>query len=130
MGDNEDSISPPQRNLFYCLSDIEGVEQEYEVGEPHWRRKYRIDIAFPKQKLAVEVDGYRHKLASQRESDERKDDYLRERGWRIFRIPARYCYDQAGSVAGQVLVYLEHPEMDPEDDVDQWPWESEEDYDG
>ncbi len=48
---------------------------------------FSIDIAFPKKKLAVEVDGeYWHSLPNVIEKDKRKDKQLKDRGWEVIHV--------------------------------------------
>ncbi len=50
--------------------------------------RYNIDFAFPEQKLAVEYDGGNwHNTPKKRASDERKEAFLRDHGWRLLRFP-------------------------------------------
>lgn len=50
---------------------------------------YKIDIANPVKKIAVEVDGGSHSATRVREADERKDAFLTSHGWRVFRFSNR-----------------------------------------
>jgi len=56
---------------------------EYAIG------RYNIDFAFPRSKLAVELDPCWHKADSKREIDERKDALLERQGWTVLRLDAR-----------------------------------------
>ena len=58
------------------------IETQYPIG------KYRIDIALPQYKLAIETDGHQfHSSIEQKAKDKRKDNYLRKNGWKVIRIP-------------------------------------------
>jgi very-short-patch-repair endonuclease len=60
-----------------------------------------IDIAFPDNKLAIELDGnYWHSLNKNRQRDHMKDNILTKEGWKIIRISEdeiknhiEYCVD-------------------------------------
>lgn len=48
---------------------------------------YLIDIALENQKIAIECDGdYWHSLPGRKESDKRKDKYLKSKGWKVIRF--------------------------------------------
>ena len=48
---------------------------------------YSIDFAWPKKKLAIEIDGEQHqRFDDVKERDKRKDQILTENGWKILRI--------------------------------------------
>lgn len=65
-------------------------------GEPFWReyqfhptRKWRFDVAWPEQKLAVEIDGRgRHQTISGVRKDYEKHNEATRMGWRVLRFPA------------------------------------------
>ncbi|MBU9714409.1 endonuclease domain-containing protein [Evansella tamaricis] len=49
--------------------------------------KFRIDIAFPVQKLAIECDGAAfHSTPKQKAHDRKKDTFLRKHGWKVLRF--------------------------------------------
>lgn len=49
--------------------------------------KYRIDIALPQYKLAIECDGKAfHSSLPQKAHDRRKNAYLRKSGWKVLRF--------------------------------------------
>jgi len=48
--------------------------------------KYFIDFAIKDKMIAIEIDGQQHELPERKKSDERKDNFLKNEGWEIFRI--------------------------------------------
>lgn len=55
----------------------------------HPTRRWRFDLAFIKEKLAIEIDGNFHLRHKQRQSDCEKRNAAIERGWRVLTYPAR-----------------------------------------
>ena len=51
--------------------------------------RFNIDFAFPRDKLAVELDPPWHKSKRKAEIDGRKDALLAERGWTVLRLDSR-----------------------------------------
>ena len=49
-------------------------------------RRYRIDRAWPEQKLGIEVEGGVHTIRAQWEHDCRRNNDMLLAGWRIFRL--------------------------------------------
>jgi hypothetical protein len=47
---------------------------------------YKLDLADPNRKIAIELDGMSHRLLSRREQDRRKDEFLRSKGWIVLRF--------------------------------------------
>lgn len=47
---------------------------------------YKIDVALPEKKLAIEVDGDTHRSDAQKTQDNKKDSILRKLGWTVIRV--------------------------------------------
>jgi hypothetical protein len=47
---------------------------------------YKVDLAIPERKIAIEVDGKSHKLSSKKAQDKKKEDVLKALGWRVLRF--------------------------------------------
>lgn len=54
--------------------------QQFRIG------RYRIDFAIPDLRLAIEVDGWYHRMPGKAERDAERDAFLATRGWRTLRI--------------------------------------------
>lgn len=54
----------------------------------HPERRWRFDVAFPSQKLAVEVDGRRHRTCDGQRKDCEKGNEAVRMGWRVLHFPA------------------------------------------
>lgn len=77
------------------IEDVLGKELRKATGarwrrdyQPSKLRKWRIDLAVPSLKIAVEIDGRFHGSAQQQRSDSEKNNYLIAAGWRCLRYPA------------------------------------------
>ena len=82
------------------------IYQEYGIQEPvyehkfHKRRKWKLDIAWPVKKVAVEIEGGvwkygRHNRASTFIKDMEKYNALAEMGWLLLRYqPGQIDYKQ------------------------------------
>jgi len=81
-------ISRPQISLFksLCARGFKGIRLEYPVPP------FSIDMAFPKQKIAIEVDGsYWHNDKdrwSRKAKKRRRDRFLKHRGWVVYHVSA------------------------------------------
>lgn len=76
-----------------------------ELGKREFRiGPYRIDIAFPTVRLAIECDGRDyHTSPADRERDQNRDDYLAKLGWRVKRFRGRDIYHAVDECARVVL---------------------------
>ncbi|WP_088032758.1 endonuclease domain-containing protein [Evansella clarkii] len=77
--------SPIERRLLDALR-AQGYSPRTQIPAG----PYRIDIAFPAYKLAIECDGKQyHSGAANKARDRRKDTYLRRNGWQVLRFSGR-----------------------------------------
>jgi hypothetical protein len=89
-GGNGRGPSVPQA----MLADALGWRMEFVVltNEPRgsgYPSHYKIDIANPFAKIAIEVDGNSHSSLARRAQDEKKDSFLVSRGWLVLRFSNR-----------------------------------------
>ena len=57
---------------------------------------YKIDFAFIERMIALEVDGKQHEYPKQKESDLRKDAYISQLGWLVFRLKWKSIKTKSG----------------------------------
>lgn len=83
---NEDNAPAPR--LRRALAHIPGMKVEYIGAVPG--RRFALDIAFPEQKLCVEVDGWEWhgKHLGDFQRDRERQNLLTLEGWRILRFTA------------------------------------------
>jgi hypothetical protein len=55
---------------------------------------YKLDLAAPEKKLAVEVDGRSHQALSRQEQDRRKELFLRSLGWTVLRFTNKEALEE------------------------------------
>jgi very-short-patch-repair endonuclease len=89
QGGNGHPTPEPQR----LLAELLGLESYLEYGVLTKSRRgsgipylYKIDIADPAKKIAIEVDGMSHNNAIARDRDARKDKFLLSIGWTVLRF--------------------------------------------
>jgi len=59
-------------------------ELQWWVCDEFGQRRYRLDLAYPKHRIAVEFDGRQfHSTPEQRAHDRRRRQWLRDRGWTV-----------------------------------------------
>lgn len=88
--------SPIERRLYDALKfKGEYIRTQVPCG------RYRIDIALPAYRIAIECDGKAyHSNPQQKARDRRKNAYLRANGWRVFRFSgSRITKDLKGVLA-------------------------------
>ena len=81
-----------------CAENIE-MEVQYTNESP-----YRLDVAFPKHQVAVELDGHEfHSSKEARQRDAARDRDLTFRGWTVIRFTGSEIYKDAHACASEVL---------------------------
>ena len=79
----------PASRLWEIVKNIPGAQQEFSGAVPG--RRYRLDIAFPAEKLCVEVDGWEWhgKYKGDFQRDRERQNLLTQQGWRILRFTTK-----------------------------------------
>lgn len=99
--------SPPQRILWDAVSAR--WPQAVQEFQPIEGRKFRIDIAFVEEKVAVEVDGWtfhgKHKSAHAK--DRQRQNLLVLNGWRVLRFTAGEIFGGMPSVLAMIQSVLD-----------------------
>jgi hypothetical protein len=90
-GGNGRGLTVPQKYLFEALLCFdESFKCEYvfatKTKEARVPSHYKIDIASPSLMIAVEVDGTSHKSLKIKQCDEKKNQFLASKGWKVFRF--------------------------------------------
>lgn len=90
------------------LAELTGLRTEYAVPTRMPRgcsypTCYKLDLADPVTRTAVEVDGASHKARSRRAQDTKKVGFLESRGWYLLRFTNREVLAAPLSIASQVL---------------------------
>ena len=68
---------------------------------------YKVDLAFPKQRLAIEADGACHGLWDNRNvKDQKKDAFLAGLGWRVLRFSNKEILNQPQQVRLSIISRL------------------------
>jgi very-short-patch-repair endonuclease len=101
------SGSPPHDLLWHALNQhAPGAIREYEGAVPG--RRFRIDIAYEQQKLAVEIDGWmwHGKYLGDFKRDRLRQNLLTIHGWRILRFTAGDIYKNLDTCIEQVKTAL------------------------
>ncbi len=65
---------------------LSGLPMPVEEFYPLADRNFRIDFAYPEQKLAIEIDGAVHRIKGRFHSDLEKHALLLLAGWRVLRV--------------------------------------------
>ena len=87
-GGNGKGSTVPQATLAWGLGWMH-LEYAIPTGVPRgtgYPTNYKVDIANPKLKIAIEVDGNSHNVLSRKAQDIKKENFLKSRGWTVLRF--------------------------------------------
>jgi hypothetical protein len=104
QGGNGRGLTEPQKLLLEKLGD--GWYPELVVCTklknpyPH---HYKIDIANPNLKIAIEVDGGSHFSLKVRTKDKKKQDFLISNNWKVLRFTNKQILENLEKVAGSII---------------------------
>lgn len=105
LKENPIKVSSAEIKLREALKncDLNNFIPQFQVLD-----RYLIDIAFPKEKLAIECDGsYWHNLPKRIEGDKLRNRRLKKEGWKILRIPNKNIHNHVDQVVAKVRSTLE-----------------------
>ena len=63
---------------------------------------YTIDVAHPVLKIAIELDGSSHQSLARKQSDARKDEFLRGQGWKVFRFSNEIALSSLATITSTI----------------------------
>jgi len=108
----------PPHDVDLCESPIErrvylGLLQHRLHATPQYRLgRYRIDLAFPSQMVAIECDGKDfHTSPKQKAHDKKRDIFMQEKGWKVLRFSGKRIYRDLPGVVATIVKELENNEM-------------------
>lgn len=103
------SLTKPQ----ILLAGILGLPMEYAIRTtkvrglfPSLPNHYKVDIADPLKKVAIEVDGNSHKLKTWKFLDKRKVEILNALGWSVLRFWNQDVLKNPEAVAQKVRTFI------------------------
>jgi hypothetical protein len=81
----------PVRYLYQLLNGDWEIEYAIKTGHNQWDGSgyptcYKVDLADPVRKIAIEVDGQSHGSLERKQQDQKKTVFLERLGWKVYRI--------------------------------------------
>ena len=93
-------------NALKSYGEIDFVS-EYPMGI------YQFDFAIIAKRIDIEIDGSTHNSDNVVEIDKRRDEWSKERGWRVIRLTASDVIKDVNSCLNKVLAELSLPLLEP-----------------
>ena len=98
-----ESQTDAESKLWRCLKNRQLFGAKFRRQHP--LKGYILDFYCPEFKLAVELDGGGHALYNKKYHDEKRADYLKQRGINVLRF---WNSDVFGNLEGVLLKIAEH----------------------
>lgn len=113
-GGNGSGLTVPQQMLQDCLGWIAEYIVPVNPWQPGLPKHYKLDIANPIDKIAIEIDGRSHRTRAVKESDKKKADYLRSQGWTVLRFQNEEILQDLNSVMQRIVEAMSSTTSKPE----------------
>lgn len=96
---------PSYPELFF-INILKHYNIVYEYDKPVG--KYYVDFAIKEKMIALEIDGGQHKEISLKYRDDKKDKFLIENGWVVYRIPWKSINNDSGKeyIKKEILKFI------------------------
>jgi len=94
------TMTPPEAKLWNLLR-AHPVDLKFRRQHP--AGPFVLDFYCPSAKLAIEIDGIAHGMGDNPARDERRDEWLRDRGFRVLRISASEVKENVEGVLQHIL---------------------------
>ena len=102
----QSNMSYPEKVFLEKIKELKWSEKYLIVLEKSIY-PYFIDFAFENEKVALEIDGSQHLLPERVDSDLKKDNLLKDNGWRIIRITAKEIISNLDNIIPEIEKFLE-----------------------
>ena len=98
-----ESAKETRTRLLLVFAGLPEPECNYRILDEHGREKWRLDLAYPALKVAIEYDGDHHfDSAEQRQKDRLRREWLMAHGWQVITIVATDLWRRPGQVLDRV----------------------------
>lgn len=98
-----ESAKETKTRLLLFFANLPEPERNYEILDEHGQLKFRLDLAYPELKIAIEYDGdYHFDSAEQRHKDRVRREWLMANGWQVITIVATDLWRRPQQILARV----------------------------
>lgn len=97
---NGGEMTPTQKQILDMVGGVAELAIKTQDRERPYH--YKVDVAIPELKIAIEIDGTSHKR--RQEQDLRKDQRMGRLGWKVVRIPENSSKEQLLALKRSILL--------------------------
>lgn len=95
----------------WVLKIIQSEVKDQNFIEEYHLHKWFMDFAWPKKQIYIEVDGDQHNWEDRKKKDEEKDNYYLNLGWKVLRLPWRYCYYNTQEAIKNIIDFVDNAKI-------------------
>ena len=92
----------------WILKIIQNEVQDQDFVEEYHLNRWFMDFAWPKKQIYIEVDGSQHEWPERKMMDQQKDEYYKSIGWKVLRLPWRYCCSNAQKAIKNIIDFVDN----------------------
>ena len=92
----------------WILKIIHNKVQDQNFIEEYHLNRWFMDFAWPKKQIYIEVDGSQHEWPERKLKDKQKDEYYRSIGWKVLRLPWKYCYNNTQEAIKNIINFVDN----------------------
>lgn len=92
----------------WILKILHNEVQDQNFVEEYHLNKWFMDFAWPKKQIYIEIDGSQHEWPERKLKDQQKDEYYRSIGWKVLRLPWRYCCNNTQEAIKNIIDFVDN----------------------
>jgi hypothetical protein len=107
QGGNGRGPTKAQTLLHQTIGGLLEFPVSLGVRKPGYPTHYKIDLALPEIRLAIEIDGATHNKPEQQQRDQKKTEALSALGWTILRLSNKEISTDLKNVATSIYKMIQ-----------------------
>jgi very-short-patch-repair endonuclease len=92
----------------WVLKIIHNEVKDQDFIEEYHLNRWFMDFAWPKKQIYIEVDGSQHEWLERKLNDQQKDEYYKSIGWKVLRLPWRYCCSNTQEAIKNIIDFVDN----------------------
>lgn len=95
----------------WVLKIIHNEVKDQDFIEEYHLNRWFMDFAWPKKQIYIEIDGDQHNWEDRKKNDEEKDTFYKSIGWKVLRLPWRYCYHNTQEAIKNIIDFVDNAKI-------------------
>ena len=95
----------------WVLKILKNEIKDQDFVEEYHLNRWFMDFAWPKKQIYIEVDGDQHNWEERKRSDKEKDSFYKSIGWKVLRLPWRYCCNNTQKAIKNIIDFVDNAKI-------------------